>query len=47
MGISPALKKCMQEKSCFNVEAVDAGLLQELQVLVEQGVSRYKAAGKL
>lgn len=47
LGLSPALKKRMQGKSCFNFEVLDPTLLQELQQLIEQGVSRYKAAGKL
>ncbi len=47
LGLSPALKKHMQGKSCFNFEIMDPTLLQELQQLIEQGVSRYKAAGKL
>ncbi|MGH8037537.1 MAG: hypothetical protein ACREPD_07320 [Stenotrophomonas sp.] len=46
-GISPALKKRMQGKSCFNFEALDPDLLHELQVLIEQGVSRYTSAGRL
>lgn len=46
-GITPALKKRMQGKSCFNLEAMDPALLQELQTLIERGVSRYKAVGKL
>ena len=47
LGLSPALKKHMQGKSCFNFEVMDPALLQELQKLIEQGVRRYKAAGKL
>lgn len=46
-GISPALKKRMQGKSCFNFEALDPALLHELDALVAQGVSRYEAVGKL
>ena len=46
-GISPALKKYMQGKSCFNFDAWDPALLHELQMLIEQGVSRYRVAGKL
>jgi hypothetical protein len=46
-GISPALKKHMQGKSCFNFDAWDPALLHELQMLIEQGVSRYRVAGKL
>lgn len=47
LGLSPALKKHMQGKSCFNFEVMDPTLLQELQQLIEQGVSRYKKAGKV
>lgn len=47
VGIRPALKKRMQGKSCFNFDVVDPALLDELRALVDQGVSRYKAAGKL
>ena len=46
-GLSPALKKHMQGKSCFNFTSLDPAVLRELQGLVEQGASRYKAAGKL
>lgn len=46
-NISPALKKRMQGKSCFNFDAYDAALIQELKSLVEQGVARYEVAGKL
>lgn len=46
-SLSPGLKKRMQGKSCFNFDVMDPTLLQELQQLIEQGVSRYKAAGKL
>lgn len=46
-GIGPALKKHMQGKSCFNFDAWDPALLHELQMLIEQGVSRYRVAGKL
>jgi len=46
-GISPALKKHMQGKSCFNFNAGDAALLAELQALVDRGVARYEKAGKL
>jgi len=46
-AISPALKKRMQGKSCFNFDSLDPALLQELQMLIAQGVSRYKAVGRL
>jgi len=37
----------MQGKSCFNFDAWDPALLRELQMLVEQGLVRYRTAGKL
>lgn len=46
-GISPALKKQMQGKSCFNFDTWDPTLLSELQMLIELGVLRYRVAGKL
>ncbi|MDY1033404.1 hypothetical protein [Stenotrophomonas sp. CFBP8980] len=46
-GLSPDLKKHMQGKSCFNFTSSDPAVLRELQGLVEQGASRYKAVGKL
>lgn len=45
--ISPALKKRMQGKSCFNFESYDPALMEELQALIKQGVARYQDAGKL
>lgn len=45
--ISPELKKRMQGKSCFNFEAANPPLLDELRRLVEQGATRYKAVGRL
>lgn len=44
-GISPALKKRMQGKSCFNFKAVDPALLEELAALTEAGFQAYKAQG--
>ena len=46
-NISPALRKRLQGKSCFNFEALDPPLFSELETLVAQGVKRYKVAGKL
>lgn len=46
-GISQALKKRMQGKSCFNFECVDLALIQELQRVVKRGVEHYAALGKL
>ena len=47
VDLRPALKKHMQGKSCFNFAAPDSTVLEELQGLVEQGASRYRAVGKL
>lgn len=46
-SISPALKKRMQGKSCFNFKAMDATLLQELKELTEAGYGKYKRADYL
>ncbi len=46
-AISPTLKKRMRGKSCFNIDSRDPVLIQALEHLVEQGVSRYRDAGKL
>lgn len=46
-GISPALKKRMQGKSCFNFDTLDPVLHDELKGLIKQGVERYRSAGKL
>lgn len=45
--ISPALKKRMQGKSCFNFDTIEPPLMTELSGLVKQGANRYKVAGKL
>jgi hypothetical protein len=37
-GLSPALKKRMQGKSCFNFKTVDEELLAELRELTARGV---------
>jgi hypothetical protein len=44
-GLSPALKKHMQGKSCFNFTAVDPQLFLELASLTEAGYSCYQAQG--
>ena len=41
-GISPALKKRMQGKSCFNFKAIDDDLFAELGVLADKGFQRFK-----
>lgn len=46
-GISPALRKRMQAKSCFNFKKVEEPLLAELQRLIDTGAERYKAEGRL
>ena len=46
-GISDALRKKMQGKSCFNFDTIEPPLMTELSGLVKQGANRYKAAGKL
>jgi hypothetical protein len=44
-GLSPALKKRMQGKSCFNFTAVDPPLFDELSALTRAGYARYQAQG--
>jgi hypothetical protein len=44
-GLSPALKACMQGKSCFNFKAVDGVLFKELGALTKQGLASYQAEG--
>lgn len=39
--ISPALKKRMQGKSCFNFKAVDTALFDELEALTREGAGLY------
>lgn len=46
-GISPALRKRMQGKSCFNFKSVDETLFAELAGLTERGVQRFRQAGFL
>jgi hypothetical protein len=46
-GISPALKKRMQGKACFNFMAVDEALFAELEALVKAGVRGYRERGWL
>jgi len=46
-GISDGLRKHMQGKSCFNFKTVDAALFAELGTLIDAGVERYKADGRL
>lgn len=44
-GISLALKKHMQGKSCFNFKTVDASLNRELAELTEAGFEDYRKRG--
>ena len=44
-GISPALKKRMQGKSCFNFKQVDEALLAELEALTRRSVARVQQEG--
>ncbi len=40
---SPALRKRMQGKSCFNFKALDEALFAELENLAKKGYERFKA----
>ena len=44
--ISPALKKHMQGKSCFNFKKVEPDLFQELTDLTRKGVERFRNENK-
>lgn len=44
-GISDALRKRMQGKSCFNFRQLDPALFEELKALTRAGYERYKTAG--
>jgi hypothetical protein len=41
-GMSPALKKHMQGKACFNFTEVDATLFKELKKVTKQGYQAWK-----
>jgi hypothetical protein len=41
-GMSPALKKRMQGKSCFNFKTVDRRLFSELKALTRAGYAEFK-----
>lgn len=45
--ISPALKKRMQGKSCFNFKTMDDTLLSEFETLVTRSADLYRAQGRL
>ena len=40
--MSPALKKRMQGKACFNFKAIDEPLFEELRTLTRKGYSAWK-----
>lgn len=44
-GISPALKKRMQGKSCFNFTTIDEPLFSELAELTRRGAEQFRHAG--
>ena len=44
--ISPALKKHMQGKSCFNFKTVEPELFKELKDLTRQGVEKFRSENK-
>ena len=45
-GLTDALRKRMQGKSCFNFKELDEGLLAELDSLVARGFARFAADGR-
>jgi hypothetical protein len=46
-GLSPALRRRMQGKSCFNFRGVDPLLRQELEALVQSAAHRFASDGRL
>ena len=44
-GMSPALKKRMQGKACFNFSEVDAALFKELKELTERSYQFWRKLG--
>ncbi len=44
--ISPALKKRMQGKSCFNFKNVEPALFEELAALTRKGAEKFKQENK-
>ena len=44
-GLSPALKRRMQGKSCFNFTEVDKPLFKELAILTQAGFKSYQEQG--
>ena len=45
--VSPALKKRMQGKTCFNLKSVDKELFAELKALTQSAVDDYKQREQL
>ena len=41
-GLSPALKKRMQGKACFNFKEVDEALFKDLKTLTKRGYAAWK-----
>ena len=41
-SLSPALKKRMQGKSCFNFTTVEPGQLKELAAVTKKGIAGFK-----
>ena len=46
-GISPALRKRMQGKACFNFKTADDALFAELGGLIARGAARFEEDGRL
>lgn len=44
-GVSSALRKRMQGKSCFNFKSVDSTLFVELEILIQAGFVSYQEQG--
>lgn len=45
-GISPALRKRMQGKNCFNFKSIEPELFKEIGQLIDTGVKTFEKAGK-
>ena len=46
-GVSDGLRRRMQGKSCFSFKSEDPALLVELGALLDAGVERFRADGRL
>ena len=44
-NISPELKKYLKGKSCFNINTTSPNLLNELEILLKNGIKKYKQLG--